>query len=237
MPQWGSYTLGSFSGFDLELWFSLGLENTLCFVHSTIVDRCPRTEASNRRLWGKHHTWCYLGTKHCFWGVHRPCVLVHYAEILTDACPLLGETRQVLALKKLRETYLSLMSNNGCNNPRRVQANKQTRTSGAEEITMCFINDIPFCWTVFSNTQGQHGPMETERLPEPDRPEFKSFLCYHSGFLSLTVGIFRPITELSQIQSTKMTQWKRNELNLTSPLSEENLWKTKFYYDRVNWRS
>lgn len=117
MPQWGSYTLGSFSGFDLELWFSLGLENTLCFVHSTIVDRCPRTEASNRRLWGKHHTWCYLGTKHCFWGVHRPCVLVHYAEILTDTCPLLGETRQVLALKKLRETYLSLMSNNGCNNP------------------------------------------------------------------------------------------------------------------------
>lgn len=71
---------------------------------------------------------------------------------------------------------------------------------------MLFIDDIPFCWTVFSNTQGQHGPMETEWLPEPDRPEFKSFLCYHPGFLSLRVGIFRPITELSQIQSIKMTQ-------------------------------
>lgn len=178
-----------------------------------------QTEASNWRPWAKHHTWYYLETKHCFWGIHRPCVLVHSAEILTAACPLLGETRQVLVLKKLRETYLSLMSNNGCNNPRRMQANKQTSTSGAEENTMCFIDDIPFCRTVFSNTQRQHGPMEIEWLPGPDRPEFKSCLCYHSGFLSLTVGIFRPITELAQIQSIQMIQWKINELNLSSPLS------------------
>lgn len=133
-----------------------------------------------------------------------------------SVCPLLGETRQVLVLKKSGETYLSLMSNNGCNNPRRMQANKQTSTSGAEENTMCFIDDIPFCQTVFSNTQRHHGPMEIEWLPEPDRPEFKSCLCYHSGFVSLTVGIFRPITELAQIQSIKMTQWKINELNLSS---------------------
>lgn len=106
----GAVHSGSFSGLNLELWFFLGLENTLCFVHTTVVDRRPRIEVSNWRLWGKHHTWYYLGTKHCFWRVHRPCVLVHYAEILTDACSLLGGTRQVLALKKLRETYLSLMA-------------------------------------------------------------------------------------------------------------------------------
>lgn len=97
--------------------------------------------------------------------------------------------------------------------------NKQTDTTGAEGITENFIDDIPFSWPVLSNTHRQHGPMEIKRLSETDRPEFKSFPYHHLAFISLTVGIFRLINELSQIQSIKMPQRKINEFNLSPCLS------------------